>query len=116
MERFDKFVETVLIEAGWFYGRSVDAFVSEWNDKLRRINKMEMFSKAESILKEFGGIKVKEKNGYSKQTFEIDPTLALDEDDRFLEFSNILNTQLYPLGEASGGYYFLAIAENGKIF
>lgn len=77
---------------------------------------MEMFRKAETILNEFGGIKIKEKRCFSKQTINIDPTLALGEDDRFVYYSDILKTQLYPLGKTLGGYYFLAIAENGQIF
>ncbi len=115
-KRFDSFVETVITDAGWFCGRSVNNIVSDWNHKLKSINKTEMFPEAEVILNEFGGIKVKEKRDFSKQTFEIDPTLALGEDDRFIEFSNNIETNLYPLGEAIGGYYFLAVAETGQIF
>lgn len=115
-KRFDKFVETVLTDAGWYNGRSVANLVSEWNVKLQRINNMKMFVKAEVALIEFGGLKVKAKEGYSKQTFEIDPTLALGEDDRFDSYSDALKTQLYPLGEVSGGHCFLAVSENGQIF
>lgn len=115
-KRFVKFVETILVEAGWFYGRSIKPLVSVWNIKLKSVNNMELFPIAEIILNEFGGIKVIKKEGHSMQSFEIDPTLALGEDDRFMNYSKLLNTKLYPLGEALGGYYFLAVAENGQVF
>lgn len=52
---------------------------------------------------------------WSRQSFRIDPALALGEEDRFTDFSRMLGTRLFPLGEA-GHEAFLALGEDGKVY
>lgn len=52
----------------------------------------------------------------AREPFTIDPTLAGYESNRFADFVPLLKTRLYPLGEASGGNYFLAIGENDNVY
>ena len=52
----------------------------------------------------------------AREPFTLDPTLAASESDRFRDFVAVLNTNLYPLGEAVGGHYFLTIGENARVY
>jgi hypothetical protein len=115
-ERFTWHVESVLIDAGWFKGRRVDSLVSKWSEQVYSIDQIEIFPAAEKILIEFGGISVSRKKFLSKQSFEIDPSSAIDEGDRLEEYSNLIGAKLYPLGEAQSGHFFLTVAEDGRVF
>jgi hypothetical protein len=117
--RFDKFVTETLINAGWFEGRKVESIVSDWKTQIKATDNFEMFSKAEEILNEFGGIKVEQKGlgeSYPRTTFEVNPSLTVGEEDRLLHQSQIIKQKLYPLGEVFGGYYFLTVSEDGRVF
>lgn len=116
MKRFDDITENILIQSGWISGRRVDFLVSKWKQEIRSSDHIEMFLEAELILAEFGAIKVEKQKCASSQSFEINPSLAVYEGDRFIEYSNLVGTSLYPLGEAFSGHYFLAVGENGKVF
>jgi hypothetical protein len=118
MERFSNTVELTLKDAGWFAGRNVNDQVREWNSELRS-DGFEVFPEAERVLSEFGGVSVNQEApgvNCAREPFSVVPTLAAGEGDRFREFADYLKTKLYPLGEASGGNYFLAIGENGQVF
>jgi hypothetical protein len=118
-DRFDKFVTERLIKAGWFECRKVESLVSDWKSQIKATDNFEMFSMAEEILNEFGGIKVEQKGlgkGYPRTPFEINPALAIGEADRLLQQSQVIKQKLYPLGEVFGGYYFLTVGEDGRVF
>lgn len=115
MKRLDDFVENVLRQSGWFSGRQVDSSVSEWKSQLKATDNLEMFPKAEEVLLEFGGIKVERKKDFSKQSFEINPSLAVYEGDRFEEYASLLKVKIYPLGEGFSGHCFLGVVEDGRI-
>jgi hypothetical protein len=116
MKRFDNFVENILIQSGWYYERKEKLLVSNWKSQLLATDNLYMFPKAEEILLEFGGIKIEERENYSKQSFEINPTRVIYEGDRILEYADLLKINLYPLGESFGGYYFLVVSEDGRIY
>ena len=42
--------------------------------------------------------------------------LGYHQSDLFKEFGRMVDTRLYPLGEAENGYYYLAIGENGRVY
>lgn len=118
MERFSNTVELVLQDAGWFAGRNACEQVREWNRELLS-DGFEIFPEADRVLSEFGGLDVRQDApgvDCAREPFRVVPTLAAGEADRFGEFAERLKTKLYPLGEASGGSYFLAIGENGQVF
>lgn len=118
MERFSKTVELTLRDAGWFPGRNVRDQVGGWTRELRS-DGFESFPEAERVLSEFGGLNVHQEApgvNCAREPFRVAPTLAAGESDRFGEFAEFLKTPLYPLGEASGGNYFLAIGESGLVF
>lgn len=93
--------------------------VASWKTTLMLSDGIEMFSSAESVLLEFGGLRIDQQSpgvSCAREPFTFDPTAAVYEGDRFSDFSILLQTRLYPLGEASGGYYFWAIGENGHFY
>lgn len=119
MARFRNSVELTLRDAGWFPGRNVRSLAGEWKRELAGSDGFEMFAEAERVLSEFGGLTVHQDApgaNCSREPFQLLPTLAIHEADRFGEFSEYLKMDLYPLGEASGGHYFLALGENGQVF
>ena len=105
MGRFSANAEETLRRVGWFPGRRVQDSVASWKEILLRSDAFTMFASAEKALLEFGGLKSEEQGAgvtCSREPFEIDPTLAMYESDRLEEFSTLVNTRLYPLGEAVG--------------
>lgn len=118
MERFSNTVKLTLMDAGWFPGRNVRVEIDQWARELRS-DGFKMFHQAEKVLSEFGGLNVHQEAlgvNCARESFHVLPTLAAGEADRFGEFAEYLKTTLYPLGEASGGHYFLAIGESGQVF
>src|SRR5689334_7761788 len=105
MSRFSTLTEDTLRQAGWYSGRNVQEQVASWktNDMLAEFD---MFHSAERVLLEFGGLIVNQQGPgetCAREPFEIDPTLAGYEGDRFNELSTEVNTKLYPLGEVANG-------------
>lgn len=118
-ERFNEFVSNTLKDAGWYPGRNMQEAASQWKYELNKSDDWDMFTAAESVLLEFGGLKIEQKGAgqtLAREPFEINPMLAIYEGDRFTEYSATLDIRLYPLGEASGGHHFLAIGEDGRVF
>ncbi|WXA90048.1 SUKH-3 domain-containing protein [Pendulispora brunnea] len=77
-----------------------------------------MSNAAYKALAEFGGLKMDISGpgvDFAKGSFQLDPTLALGEEDRFGTYEN-RSRRLYPLGEAYGGNPFLGIDEQGCVF
>lgn len=119
MARFSAQAENSLRRAGWYSGRHVPDLVTSWKETLLRSDGLEMFPSAESALLEFGGLKFDEQGPgvtCARSPFALDPTLLIHESDRFEDFVSVLNTNLYPLGEADGGLCFVVIGENGHIY
>lgn len=117
--RFSKFTENILRKAGWFPGRNMPETVTNWKAELQKTDNKEMFAEAEKILLEFGRLKIKQgsaNNPNTRSYFEINPSLVVYEGDRFEDFEKVLETTLYPLGEAESGHVFLAVSEDGRIF
>ena len=118
MNRFSRHTEKTLRQAGWYPGRQVPDLVASWKDN-KMLSGFEMFPTAEMVLKEFGGLKIDEKGPgetCARETFEVNPTLAGYEEDFFRDFSTLLNTRLYPLGEVANGHCYWAIGENSQIY
>ena len=94
------------------------SLVDNWRDELVRENGFEMFPAAQSALEEFGGLHVTDRGpgvDRARESFKVDPTLAIDAEDLFEEHSRLLQKRLFPLGEA-GDQAFLAIADTGEVF
>lgn len=119
MTRFSPQAEETLRQAGWYPRRQVPAMVASWKKTLMLSDGIEMFSTAERVLLEFGGLRIDQQGpgvSSAREPFTFDPPCAIHEGDRFTDFSTVLRTRLYPLGEASGGYYFWAIGESGDVY
>ncbi len=117
--RFSAFVENVLRNSGWFPDRNIGEIVDEWESELEKTSGWKMFPAAKEILQEFGEIKVNLRGAgetSAREPFEIFPKRAMYEDDRFAEYEEELNTKLYPLGLATGSHYFIAVAEDKRVF
>lgn len=79
----------------------------------------ELFPAAREALERFGGIRVEQEapgEDCKRETFDLDPSLALGEEDRFRSFEPLISGKLYPLGEAGAGHAFLAISERGEVY
>jgi hypothetical protein len=117
--RFSEQAEAVLRRAGWYPGRQVPDLVALWKETLLQSDGFEMFPSAEKALLEFGGLKIDQQGpgvSCSREPFEINPTMAMYESDRFEELVSVVDSRLYPLGEAVSGLCFLAIAENDSVY
>jgi hypothetical protein len=78
-----------------------------------------MHQAAESFLSEFGGLSFEyggDGISRAREAFEFDPLLALGEDDRFREWSELIGATLFPIGELDQGRCFLALDEAGMIY
>ena len=111
-------VTAALRAAGWREGRDCVASLLEWKSSLAAEG-FEMFPAAEAVLREFGGLKVVNRGPgeeLARSSFEVDPSLASGERDRFAAFEAPLGKRLFPLGEVDEGHAFLACADDGKIY
>ncbi|MFB4282316.1 MULTISPECIES: SUKH-3 domain-containing protein [unclassified Nonomuraea] len=106
--------ELVLRAAGWERGRGID--ISEWRSHFSA-NGIQLHDSAARFLSEFGGLSVDSSSGGgAPEPFELDPSLAYGEEDRFIDWSEVIGHSLYPLGELDGGRFFLGIDEVGRIY
>jgi hypothetical protein len=102
----------MLTEAGWFLGRDVI-------DSVKLPEEFEIFPAAIEALKEFGHLRVGEEGEgieRARSTIVFEPTLASRDWDWFLFSSNLLQTNLYPLGEVDNDRYYLAMDSEGRVF
>ncbi|MFJ2748819.1 SUKH-3 domain-containing protein [Streptomyces sp. NPDC087297] len=109
-------VETVLRGAGWYPGRNVDTTV--WRERLEA-DGFRIHSAAEDFLREFGGLTVVGGGSgitRAREPFELDPLLALGEDDRFGEWGEEIGHHLFPLGDLDHGHAFLGLDERGELY
>ena len=110
-------VAEVLLAAGWADSWDKASAVLDWTRKLEL--GFAIFPAAQQALRRFGGLRVEQRGPgemCARETFVIDPLLALYEDDRFQAYASPLGTELYPLGEAAAGHVFLAISTDGRVF
>jgi hypothetical protein len=110
-------VRKVLKAAGWAEQRNITTQMGIWFSQLSPA--FQSFTAAETALKRYGGIHVRQ-NGPGEETaresFELDPLLVIGEEDRFEQHASRLGQSLYPLGEAGNGHVFLAIGPDGRVF
>ncbi|MFJ3513572.1 MULTISPECIES: SUKH-3 domain-containing protein [unclassified Streptomyces] len=114
VSRFSSETDDALRKAGWFPGRQID--VASWRNSMQGFP---MHGAAEEFLREFGGIHVQVSGpGVTcmRTPFEIDPELAIGEEDRFLELSRRFGFSLFPVGMKESGDFFLSIDEDGRIY
>lgn len=74
---------------------------------------------AEEFLQEFGGLRVDISGPgitCAREPFELDPELAIGEEERFAEISESFNRTFFPVGELGQGEFFLAIDEEGVVY
>jgi hypothetical protein len=111
-ERFLPETTAMLREAGWFPGRDVS------ND-LQLPPDFTLFPAALAVLKEFGLLHVGQGGPgveMARTTLDLDPMLAIYENDTFSDYEKDIQAKLYPLGEAEHGHAFLAIDERGQVY
>lgn len=105
-----------LAAAGWFPGRSVEVGPLLSGLDMGQLN---MHAAARSFLTEYGGLALTP-NGpgvnRARQHFTLNPSLCSEEEDRFLEWGEVLGKTLFPVGEFDYGAQFLAIDEDGEIY
>ncbi|MFD9601967.1 SUKH-3 domain-containing protein (plasmid) [Streptomyces sp. NBC_01224] len=114
MPRFSLAVESILLRSGWFPHRRFD--LAQWRAALPDFT---WHAAAEEFLQEFGGIRVDIAGPgvtCAREPFQFDPELALGEEGRFAEMSEMFDRKFFPLGEVGQGEFFLAIDEEGIIY
>jgi hypothetical protein len=117
-ERWDEFVRATLTAAGWFSGKDQSARIRDWTFELQGEG-FTLFPAAERALREFGGLRVEVAGPgreCARSSFEVKPSLALGERDRFAAFEHTIGKRLFPLGEIEKGHAFLAIDEDGALY
>ena len=110
--RFSEPVVTLLIKAGWYEERNV---LSQLTLPLG----FEHFKAADTILAEFGGLKIGEcGRGIERATsdLEIDPSLCDGLEGQLAEASDRRKVKLYPLGEVHHGHGCVIVDEIGIIY
>jgi len=109
--------EAVLRLGGWRSTGASDEEVDAWVKSAGA--GFPVFDEARRALRHFGGVRVDQSGPgaeVARETFELKPSLALGEHDRFGEFASRLESPLFPLGEAGNGHVFLAIAPDGRVY
>ncbi|MEU9081430.1 SUKH-3 domain-containing protein [Streptomyces sp. NPDC048357] len=109
-------VEAVLRGAGWRPGRSIDT--TAWRESLQA-DGFRIHPAAEDFLGEFGGLTVGGGGSgitSARHAFELDPLLALGEDDRFGALGEEIGRHLFPVGECDHGRFFLGLDEHGDLY
>ena len=110
--RFSNFTHEVLEKSGWFPERNVI-------DSVKLPNDFSLIPTAEAVLKEFGNLSIGEWGAgieMARSTIDMEPRSAVCESDRFGEYSELIQSYLYPLGEVDNGHAFLAIDALGRVF
>lgn len=114
----DRIVADALRASGWFESREVPKLVERWVHEMNDPADPPLHPGALAILREFGGLKVAQAGPgetVARGTFSFDPTVALREGERFAAYSEVVGSQLSPLGLSNGGQTFLAAAADGRI-
>ncbi|HEU4559483.1 MAG TPA: SUKH-3 domain-containing protein [Longimicrobium sp.] len=109
-------VEQVLRDSGWKPQSDRTDLCEHWLQQIG--DEFAVVSGAKEILNRYGGLSVSLSGpgeSWSRQSFRLDPTVALGEGDRFDDFSRMLGTRLFPLGEI-GHEAFLAVGEDGRVY
>jgi hypothetical protein len=105
-------------KAGWYPDRRVDLPTIDWPGPFVRSTGSSP-EQAERIVQEFGGLRVDPEGPgieCARTSFEIDPSLALGEEDRFRGYEERFGIQLIPIGEAGDGEAFLAADDAGRTY
>ncbi len=117
MRDFSTEAERVLLAASWRPGRQVDT--TEWRTRIEASGLVSMHQAAQRILAEFGGLTFEHGGrgiSRAREPFELNPLLALGEEDRFAEWGEVIEKSLFPIGELDQGRYFLGCDESGGVY
>jgi hypothetical protein len=109
---------TLVEKAGWYPDRRVELPATDWPASFVRPGATSA-QEAERIVQEFGGLRVDARGPgieCAATSFEIDPSLAFGEEDRFQAYEERFGIQLVPIGEAGDGAAFLAVDEAGRTY
>jgi hypothetical protein len=78
-----------------------------------------MHEAAEGFLSEFGGLAFAHGGpgiSRAREPLELDPLLAIGEDEMFREWGELIGEGIFPIGELDNGRYFLGIGESGALY
>ena len=93
--------------------------VNAWSAQLESEKGFKLSLIAHDVLSEFGGLHIKSEGAgidCARSDLNLDPSFVLGEEDRFLSFNCFRGKQVFPLGEAVGGYLFAAIDDHGVVY
>src|SRR5688500_4587243 len=119
MRRFSSETEQLLKSAGWYEGRSVPALVESWQRELERADGFKLSQAALQVLEEFGGLHILSEGAgvaCARADLDLNPSLAIFEEDRFFSFECLKGKEVFPLGEAIVGHAFAAIDQDCNVY
>lgn len=111
--------EGLMRAAGWYPARRMAERVDHLKTLLSRTGGFELHESAVRALEEFVDLIVRatgEGRDRARGGFQLNPELALGEEDRFSSIGFETRGGLFPLGEAFDGHAFLAIDSTGRTF
>ncbi|MEU1604727.1 SUKH-3 domain-containing protein [Micromonospora matsumotoense] len=109
-------LRVVLLQAGWEPERCVD--VARWRIPFAQAG-LSMHDAAAVFLSEFGGLDFPYAGpgiSRAREHVQLDPLLALGEEDLFIEWGQLVGRHIFPLGELDDGRYFIGIDESSSIY
>jgi hypothetical protein len=118
--RFPADVLADLREAGWYPGRDVTSAVQKWLERTGIERELPIFPVAMAALAEFGGLTVPQRGPNGKpgggwaSTFyptRITPTTV-----EVIEFGELINARVFPIGGNADGPSHLVMDESGRVF
>lgn len=116
MSEFSAETVTALTDAGWRPRRSVD--VEAWRSHFEAAGCV-MSPAAEIFLSRFGGLDIRISGAgldRAREPFDLEPMLCDGEEDRFIEWGQLIGRGLFPIGAFAGLRYFLGIDENAAVY
>ncbi len=114
-DRFPDDVREALRRAGWFPGRSVPGEAARWAVYVEgEAPGTAMFTAAEAVLTEFGGVEVPNE---PKFPFAFHPAEPAPEEEDFAGLGEVLGTPVFPIGvRRDDGPSHLVVDADGRVF
>lgn len=107
----------ILLEAGWFEGRSIDV---QKNMHFLRSEGFAWGIKIEAFLKEFGNLSyVYFDRDSHKEMFHFYPLVAFEQIDKYWvldSYSKRVNKELCMIGQSHRGHMVLSMAKDGSVY
>lgn len=110
-------VADILAAHGWSPTHDATDQLAMWCNRLG--SRFHLPEAARDALVRYGGLSVLQSGPgieLGRHNFELDPALAIGEEELFREHGQKIRKDLFPLGEAMNAHLFLAISTDGEVY